>query len=115
LAGWDVIILSDQLTIRSYSSSNAWTVGPMLVQAEDKSKNMQKPAEFLPSSLPPPQQQVLNTLPEAQRQLVLSVSARTRLNVNYAVECLNGNAWDLERAIANFEQVKETLPKDAFL
>lgn len=108
----------------------------MLVQAEDKSKNMPKPAEFLPSSLPPPQQQVLNTLvrlakvpltktaflilsvfpkPEAQRQLVLSVCARTRLNVNYAVECLNGNAWDLERAIANFEQVKETLPKDAFL
>ncbi len=62
LAGWDVIILSDQLTIRSYSNPNAWTVGPMLVQAEDKSKHLQKPAELPPLSFPPAQQQALNTL-----------------------------------------------------
>ncbi|KAF9448656.1 NTF2-like protein [Macrolepiota fuliginosa MF-IS2] len=104
LAGWDVVILSDQLTIRGYSNSNAWKAGPLLVQAEDKSKSAQKSVEFSVSSLPLIQQQALNTLPEAQKNLALQICAQTRLNVNYAVECLNGNAWDLERATANFEQ-----------
>jgi nuclear RNA export factor len=44
--------------------------------------------------------------PEPQRSLVIRVCQRTRLNVKYAVDCLAGNGWDLERAIANFEQVK---------
>jgi len=62
LSGWDVVILSDQLTIRSYSNPNAWRVGPMLVQAEAKSKALQKSAEFLATSLPLTQQQALSTL-----------------------------------------------------
>jgi nuclear RNA export factor len=62
MSGWDVVILSDQLTIRGYSNSNAWKVGPMLVQAEDRSKINQKSAEFSASSLPVQQQQALNIL-----------------------------------------------------
>jgi nuclear RNA export factor len=34
-AGWDVVILSDQLCVRGYSSHEAWTPGPMRVQAGD--------------------------------------------------------------------------------
>jgi nuclear RNA export factor len=34
-AGWDVVILSDQLCIRAYSSHEAWAPGPMRVQAGD--------------------------------------------------------------------------------
>lgn len=30
----------------------------------------------------------------------------TRLNVQFAVDCLQNNGWDVDRAIANFEQVK---------
>jgi TAP C-terminal domain len=26
--------------------------------------------------------------------------------VKFSVDCLTGNGWDLERAVANFEQVK---------
>lgn len=44
--------------------------------------------------------------PEPQRSLVLQVCQRTGLNVRFAVECLTGNGWELERALANFEQVK---------
>lgn len=44
--------------------------------------------------------------PEAQRNLVLQICVRTGLNAKFAVDCLSGNAWDLERAIANFDQVK---------
>jgi hypothetical protein len=41
-----------------------------------------------------------------QRNLVLQTIARTRLNVKFSVDCLTGNGWDLERAVANFNQVK---------
>jgi nuclear RNA export factor len=33
--GWDVVILSDQLLVRAYSSHEAWAPGPMRVQAGD--------------------------------------------------------------------------------
>lgn len=33
--GWNVIILSDQLVVRAYSSHEAWRPGPMRVQAGD--------------------------------------------------------------------------------
>ena len=36
----------------------------------------------------------------------MQICQRTGLNVEYAVQCLEGNAWDVERAVANFEQVK---------
>ncbi|KAJ7284540.1 hypothetical protein C8J57DRAFT_1288772 [Mycena rebaudengoi] len=100
--GWDVVILSDQWTIRAYSKHDAWTPGPMLVQATLESN---KPAQSTPN-LPPDQQVLLNSLPEAQRPLVIQVCGRTRLNVKFALECLVGNEWNLERAIANFNQVK---------
>jgi nuclear RNA export factor len=36
----------------------------------------------------------------------MQVMQRTGLNVKFSVDCLEGNGWDLERAVANFEQVK---------
>jgi len=98
----------------------------MSVQTEVKSRL----TEFSASSLPLVQQQALNTLVcrdtllrafiilsqhLAEQALVLRVCGRTRLNVNYAVDCLTNNAWNLEKAIVNFEEVKDTIPRDAFL
>ncbi|KAI0661505.1 NTF2-like protein [Cubamyces menziesii] len=101
-SGWDVVILSDQLVIRAYSSHEAWRPGPMRVQAGD----------LLPS---PGLQEALKPLPEPQRTLMLDLVLRTRLNLQFAEECLKNNDWDLERAMANFEQVKGNLPADAYL
>jgi nuclear RNA export factor len=39
-AGWDVVILSDQLCIRGYASHDAWAPGPMRVQAGDPVPSM---------------------------------------------------------------------------
>lgn len=36
----------------------------------------------------------------------MTVCGRTGLNVKFAVDCLAQNEWDVEKAIANFEQVK---------
>ncbi|KAI0635688.1 NTF2-like protein [Trametes polyzona] len=92
-SGWDVVILSDQLVVRAYSSFEAWRPGPMRVQAGD----------LLPS---PGLQQALAPLPEPQRALMQDLVLRTRLNLQFAEDCLKNNDWDLERALANFEQVK---------
>ena len=102
----------------------------MLVQAVTSSSQSAvsntTPLQFSITSLPPDQQADVASLvccrlldifsclkvylfffqPEAQRNLVLQTCVRTGLNAKFAVDCLSGNAWDLERAIANFDQVK---------
>ncbi|RDX57556.1 NTF2-like protein [Lentinus brumalis] len=100
--GWDVMILSDQLVIKGYSLHDAWRPGPMRVQAGD----------LLPS---PGLQQALATLAPPQRALMQDVILRTRLNFQFAEDCLKNNEWDVDRAVANFEQVKGNLPPDAYL
>lgn len=121
LNGWDVVILSDQWIIRGYSSHEAWKPGPMLVQAASKHSSIinavtaTAPAIYELESLPVDQQTTLALMPEMQRNLVLQTIARTGLNVKFSVDCLTGNGWDLERAVANFNQVKGTLARDAFL
>lgn len=121
--GWAVEILSDQLTVRGYSSSDAWALGPMIVQPVVASKDPQ------PQSLPNLETalgsivsldiavvaDVKSTLtffflsktqPEPQRARVARLHQQTGLNVKFAVECLQQNGWDHERAVANFERVK---------
>ncbi|EPT05658.1 hypothetical protein FOMPIDRAFT_1034303 [Fomitopsis schrenkii] len=113
-SGWDLMILSDMLVIRQYSSHDAWRPGPMRVQAGD-------PLSITPATAQPSAQsarslqEMLAAIPEPQRSLVMQICQRTGLNVEYAVQCLEGNAWDVERAVANFEQVKSTLSREAFL
>jgi nuclear RNA export factor len=100
--GWDVIILSDQLTVRGYSSHESWRPGRLTVQA----------GEFV---LPEDQQRDLDTISEPQKSMVVNVCKRTKLNVKFAYDCLAGNEWDVTRAVANFNEVKGTLPSDAYL
>ncbi|KAH9481760.1 mRNA export factor mex67 [Psilocybe cubensis] len=116
LNGWDIVILSDQWIIRSYSSHEAWKAGPLLVQAVvTKSQTGASASGFSLMSFPPDQQAVLAQLPEAQRNLVVEISSQTRLNAKFAIDCLQLNGWDLAKAVANFNQVKASLAADAFL
>ncbi|KAG6840672.1 hypothetical protein C0991_005177 [Blastosporella zonata] len=123
LNGWDIVIVSDQWTIRVYSSHEAWKPGPLLIQPPSKQEQAAKVAvppapQVQPQqhpSLDPQAQAALAAMPEPQRNLVMQISQRTGLNMQFSVECLAGNEWDLNRAIANFEQVKATLSRDAFL
>lgn len=135
--GWDVMILADELVVRAYSSHEAWRPGPMKVQAGEAPSAPAAPAPAAvvpppaPSLTPQAQAQLqeglapivsfvsiqgpegitnrLSMQPEPQRSLVLQVCQRTGLNVRFSVDCLEGNGWNLERALANFEQVKVRL------
>jgi hypothetical protein len=49
--------------------------------------------------------------PELQRNLVIQLCAATGLNAKFAHDCLAGNDWDSQRAIANFNAVKASLHK----
>lgn len=108
MKGWAVEILSDQLTVRGYSSSDAWAPGPMVVQPEVASKDSQPPNI-------PNLEAALASIPEPQRVQVARLCQQTGLNVNFALDCLQQNGWDHERAVANFEQVKGSLSRDAFM
>ena len=49
--GWDVEILSDQLVIRGYSSHDAWSPGPLLVQAVAQAAPSSSQPAPLPASI----------------------------------------------------------------
>ncbi|KAJ6570093.1 hypothetical protein DFH09DRAFT_1154023 [Mycena vulgaris] len=112
MSGWDVVILSDQWTIRGFSKPEAWAPGPMLVQATLESN---PPPAAAPAAAP--------ARPAGAPRLTPGSTARTcdpgvradGVDGQVRVRLPSWNGWDLERAVANFNQVKATLPPDAFL
>ncbi|KAG8895923.1 vacuolar transporter chaperone, partial [Tulasnella sp. 403] len=124
LAGWPCMILSDQLVIRNYSGSDAWLPGPLLVQTvEGEAGSSAPPAGpgTTPSAPPPatalsqpPMNEMLASIPEPQRSLVIQVQMQTGLNTAFAGQCLEANGWDLQRALANFQELRATIPPAAF-
>ncbi|KAF5392214.1 hypothetical protein D9757_001432 [Collybiopsis confluens] len=117
LNGWDVVIISDEWTIRAYSSPDAWKPGQMVVQPNPLAKQAESSGSTPghPPQLPPEQQAALALIPEPQRSMVSRICTRTGLNIQFSIDCLTNNGWDVEKAFVNFEQVKGTLTKDAFL
>lgn len=118
LNGWDVMILSDQWSIRAYSSPEAWHPGPMRVQAGEALATQAQAtsaSSLIPVHAQAQLQQAISTFSEPQRSLIMQICERTGLNAKFAVDCLQNNAWNMERAIANFEQVKGALSREAFL
>jgi len=119
LAGWPVIILSDQLVIRAYSSHEAWTPGAIRMPSQEAAPAPLQPAPIQPVptilNIPPiANDPILATLSDPQRLYVLELSARTGLNATFSIQCLEGNGWDPQKALANFEQVRGSLPREAF-
>ena len=105
------MILSDQLVVRAYSSHEAWTPGPMLVQAvkgeasTSSAPRLSARPTISPQGLARMNQDLL-AIDERQRPFVMQICQRTGLTVKYSVDCLQNNGWDQDRAIVNFEQVK---------
>lgn len=131
--GWEVVIVSEQLHIRNYSSHEAWAPGPITVQTDEGEKPA-APAPA-PASVPvpaaaaaPPIQAVqpapiasepapdaiLSALPDYQRGLITEFQRVTGLNVMWSGRCLEGNQWNPEAALANFHELRPQIPPEAF-
>lgn len=52
---------------------------------------------------------------EAQKaSLIAAVRQRTGMNAAFSELCLAQNAWDVDRAVANFQEIRSSIPADAF-
>lgn len=106
-----VRVVCDTLMLRAWGGSSAWeptVVGSALTST---------------SSAPPPQQQPLLQMPpgtgvpavgktdeELQKELlVIEVSKRTGLKLDWSYECLTQSGWTIDGALAAFENVKVRL------
>ncbi|KAF2164220.1 hypothetical protein M409DRAFT_25562 [Zasmidium cellare ATCC 36951] len=102
-----VRIVSHQITIRAYGGTQAL--------------EPEAPPQAGPPS--PPQQAAVDIELYAQAGLSLqqaeeicaALSQQTGMTINYCKDCLDQVGWDAPRALAAFEDVKATLPADAFV
>ncbi|GAA94027.1 hypothetical protein E5Q_00674 [Mixia osmundae IAM 14324] len=94
-AGWPCLIISDQLTLRGHSHASAWEPGCLAIA------NLA--AEAPPAAITP-----------QQEAMVAEFSRLTRLKSQFAFDCLALNEWDPTRSMTNFEQLRPTIPAEAF-
>ena len=46
--------------------------------------------------------------------LIAQLRQRTGMNVSFSTLCLEQNNWDLEQAVRNYEEIKGTIPAEAY-
>ncbi|KAG8800358.1 nuclear mRNA export, poly(A)+RNA binding protein [Serendipita sp. 398] len=136
--GWDAMIISDQLNIRSYSSHESWAVGPMSTQAQeiaaviasgsvhsshptrvtgDTSHMVSSASASTSGSTIPANSQsteqlhpLLADLGDSQRASMVQLQAITGLNFQYTMMCLEANGWDFAQAKVNYDELVNSNP-----
>jgi nuclear RNA export factor len=86
-------VISDTLTVHNYYGTGAFTEPTRSLVLDGVS---------------------IKTADNAQAALVDQVKQRTGMNAQYASMCLAQNGWDLDTALRNFEEIKGSIPPDAY-
>ncbi|WOO82011.1 mRNA export factor mex67 [Vanrija pseudolonga] len=94
------IVLSDQMVVHSYLGTGSFDSKSSLVQPD--------------IAIVPPNGAVLDEAGQ-KALLIKQVRARTGMNDAYSEMCLAQNDWDVERAVANFQEIRGSIPADAFV
>ncbi|KAL4808668.1 hypothetical protein BDV18DRAFT_132875 [Aspergillus unguis] len=116
-------VISDVLCLRAFGGNEAWQLEPQVTAgqaagaaaaaaaAAPAAANPAAPAGY---GLPGPGKTDVQV---QQEQLVMQLSAKTSMTLQYSELALSGNEWNLEAALKNFEELKTQgqLPPDAFL
>nr|XP_019010256.1 nuclear RNA export factor 1/2 [Kwoniella pini CBS 10737]OCF49037.1 nuclear RNA export factor 1/2 [Kwoniella pini CBS 10737] len=98
-AGWPAVILSDMMTVHSYLGTSAFDeYGRSLAS---HGVIIQTPQVPLPSS--------------DNDALITQLSQRTGMNSQFSILCLEQNGWIFDAALKNFEEIKGTIPPEAFV
>ncbi|KAI8451718.1 hypothetical protein BY996DRAFT_8527807 [Phakopsora pachyrhizi] len=95
LKGWPCVIISDQLTVRGYSSPIAWTPTAKVT--------LSRPDLSLTNGTIVVKNEPGESTIEGQR-LVKELMKLMKLNERYSVKCLKQNGWNFELAVKNFEE-----------
>lgn len=99
-------IISDSMVVQSYLSSEAYGPERSLFK-----HGITLAAPSRPIAPPP----MVNTGAQVdQGALLAQLRQQTGMNEQFARMCLEQNDWVFERAVLNFEQIKGTIPPEAF-
>ncbi|KAL4912040.1 hypothetical protein BDW62DRAFT_195570 [Aspergillus aurantiobrunneus] len=111
-------VISDVLCLRAFGGNEAWQLEPQAVAAQQATAPVEAPAAN-PSApagygLPAPGKADVQV---QQEQLVMQLSGKTMMTLQYSELALSGNGWNMDAALKNFEELKTQgqLPPDAFL
>jgi nuclear RNA export factor len=63
----------------------------------------------------PPTPTITNTNTNERAEVITRLRSATRMNEQFAIMCLEQNAWGYEAALANFEGIKGSIPPEAFV
>lgn len=88
------MVLSDTMTVHQYYGTGAFTEPTNSLTLEGVS--IQPPASG------------------SQDVLIDQVRQRTGMNQQYASMCLAQNGWDVDTAVRNFEEIKGSIPAEAY-
>ncbi|KAE8147627.1 mRNA export factor mex67 [Aspergillus avenaceus] len=102
-------VINDILCLRAYGGHEAWKPEEPAVPAPQP---VQPPvaAPVAPPALPEGYGMPAPGKPDAQLQqelLVMQISAKTNMTLQYSEMALSGNGWSLEAALKNFEELKQ--------
>ncbi|KAL4792969.1 hypothetical protein BDV19DRAFT_367402 [Aspergillus venezuelensis] len=108
-------VISDVLCLRAFGGNEAWQLEPQNAAVQPTVAG----AAAIPPA-PPGYGQPAPGKPDAQvqqEQLVMQLSAKTMMTLQYSELALSGNGWNMDAALKNFEELKTSgqLPPDAFL
>ncbi|WRT70302.1 uncharacterized protein IL334_007300 [Kwoniella shivajii] len=106
-AGWPAIILSDTMIVHSYFGTYAF---------DDQNRSLAvHGVSIIPPSIPPPTTSTPAMDAASQDALVAQVSRRTGMNAQFSNLCLQQNGWDFEASLKNFEEIRGSIPAEAFV
>ncbi|WVR07757.1 hypothetical protein IAU60_004800 [Kwoniella sp. DSM 27419] len=104
-AGWPAIILSDTMIVHSYMGAYAFDETHRSLAVHGVT--IQPPV--LPATEAPA------AAGTSQDALIAQLTQRTGMNAQFSALCLGQNAWEFEAALKNFEEIRSTIPAEAFV
>ncbi|OJJ57106.1 hypothetical protein ASPSYDRAFT_33239 [Aspergillus sydowii CBS 593.65] len=111
-------VINDVLCLRAFGGNEAWQLEPQPAAAQPVPPPVAAPAANPAAppgyGLPAPGKADVQV---QQEQLVMQLSAKTMMTLQYSELALSGNGWNLDAALKNFEELKTQgqLPPEAFL
>lgn len=110
--GWPCIVLSDIMVVHSYLGTGSWDSKSSLAIGEVAIVPPAAPSAAAAGGAP-----AAGGGPGSEQQaaLVEQLRVRSGMNASFSAMCLAQNGWDLDRALANFAEIRDSIPAEAFV